>query len=132
MYQYQVSFGDAIKRAYSHYFDFSGRASLSEYWWFALYSFILSIVIMIPLTVIASITYMDPNVMQIIVYIILLPLTLPGLALTVRRLHDTGRGGGWIFIALIPIVGAIILLVFELQPSENGENRFGEMPNLTY
>ena len=57
-----------------------------------------------------------------------LALLLPGLAVGIRRLHDIGRSGWWILIALVPFIGAIVLLVFALQPSE-GPNRFGERPD---
>ena len=50
------------------------------------------------------------------------------LAVQVRRLHDIGRSGWWVFIALVPLVGAIVLFVFDVLPSENGANRYGQEP----
>ena len=55
-------------------------------------------------------------------------LLLPGLAVSVRRLHDTGRSGWWLLIGLIPLAGAIVLLVFVCTDSEPGPNRFGPSP----
>lgn len=128
MYQYQVPFGKAISMAFSSYCDFSGRASRSEYWWFYLFNVIIGFVS----TIVSGILFgLDSFAYYVIPTLASLVLLLPGLGLTVRRLHDTGRGGGWIFISLIPLVGAIILIVFLVQPSENGDNRFGDIPNLT-
>lgn len=60
--------------------------------------------------------------------VVSLAFLLPSIAVTVRRLHDTGRVGWWILIALIPIVGAIVLIVFECQDSEFGANQYGPNP----
>lgn len=51
------------------------------------------------------------------------------LAVSVRRLHDIGKGGGWIFISLVPLIGGIWYLVLMLLPSQPGGNRFGSQPN---
>jgi uncharacterized membrane protein YhaH (DUF805 family) len=59
-----------------------------------------------------------------------LAVLLPGLAVLVRRLHDIGKGGGWIFITLIPLVGFIWMLVLLVTDSE-GDNRFGANPKQT-
>ena len=55
-----------------------------------------------------------------------LALLIPSLAVTVRRLHDIGKGGGWIFISLIPFIGAIWLLILLIMQGELDENRFGK------
>lgn len=57
-----------------------------------------------------------------------LAILLPSLAVSVRRLHDTGRGGGWIFISLVPIIGGIWYFILTVLPSQPGPNRFGEEP----
>jgi len=59
-------------------------------------------------------------------------ILLPALGVTVRRLHDTGRSGWWILIALVPIIGAIALLIFFVQDSDPGTNRFGPPPKTNY
>jgi uncharacterized membrane protein YhaH (DUF805 family) len=61
-------------------------------------------------------------------YIYAFAILIPGLAVTVRRLHDTGHPGWWYFISLIPIVGSIILLVLLATDSDSEENRFGPNP----
>ena len=93
-----------------------GRASRAEFWQFALVNFIITIVLAIIDSIIG---------MTILEVIFSLAVLLPGLGLTVRRLHDTDRSGWWILITLIPIVGAIILIVFLAQQSKPGANRFG-------
>src|SRR4051794_8393565 len=57
-----------------------------------------------------------------------LAVLLPSIAVTVRRLHDTGRSGWWILISLIPIIGGIVLLVFMVLDSEPGVNQYGPNP----
>ena len=136
--QRTVGFGEAIKRAYKNYFNFSGRASLSEYWWFTLYANIVS---MIACSLMMASPFMFKN--QVVdaylplfwsvifgaIFVATIVLNLPGLSLLVRRLHDIGKGGGWIFISFVPFIGGIWLLVLTLQPSEPYANRFGPIPN---
>ena len=57
-----------------------------------------------------------------------LAVFLPGLAVSVRRLHDIGKSGWWLLIALIPIVGAIMLIIWDVREGERGDNRFGPDP----
>ena len=105
-----MSFADAVRSVLSKYVVFAGRARRSEFWWFALFAGIVYIVAGILDAVIGS---------QVIGYLVALALLLPSLAVTVRRLHDTGRSGWWILIGIIPLIGAIVLLVFEVpgQPA---------------
>ncbi|MEO7259715.1 MAG: DUF805 domain-containing protein [Jatrophihabitantaceae bacterium] len=114
-----MSFADAIRTVFSKYATFSGRARRSEFWWFALFLVIVNIVLRI------LDRAMDNPVLGLIVG---LALVLPSLAVTVRRLHDTGRSGWWILIGLIPLIGAIVLLVFECQDSQPGSNKYGPSP----
>ena len=57
--------------------------------------------------------------------VVSLALLLPGLAVSVRRLHDIDRSGWWVLIAFIPIIGLIVLIYWYVQPGTAGENRFG-------
>lgn len=104
-----VGFGEAIKVCFSKYVDFNGRAPRAEFWWFQLFMFILCCI--------PFINFIAPLV-----------LLLPSLAVTWRRLHDIGKGGGWYFLGLIPLVGAIILLVWYCKEGEPHPNRFGPNP----
>lgn len=114
-----MSFIDAVRAALSKYATFSGRSRRSEYWWFALFNFLVSLVG-------AGIDVaIGKNLFQ---FVVALALLLPNLAVLVRRLHDTNRSGWWILIGLIPLVGAIVLIVFAVQDSQPGTNRFGDSP----
>lgn len=124
MYQRQVSFGEAINRAIAqNYCNFSGRSSRSEYWWYVLFTAIISCGV-------SLIFSGNQTTMSIISGIVNLVLLLPGLGLCVRRLHDTNRSGWWILIGFIPVVGWILLIVWFCQDSQRGPNQYGPEPNL--
>jgi uncharacterized membrane protein YhaH (DUF805 family) len=106
-----IGFVDAIKRAFSKYATFTGRASRSEYWWFALFNFIVSLVLSVlfaPLSVLYS-----------------LATLIPAIAIGVRRLHDIGRSGWWLLIGFVPLVGIVVLIVFFVMASEPRQNQYG-------
>lgn len=104
---------------------FKGRANRSEFWLFALVNVALSIVYQILISVLASSTAAT-LVVSIIFCVIALAILVPGLALSVRRMHDIGKGGGWIFISFVPIIGSIWFLVLCIKEGEPAANRFGE------
>lgn len=85
---------------------------------------------MTPYTGYTSVPEPSLNIFGIIMLIYSLAILLPTLGLIWRRLHDIGKAGGWYFIGLIPVVGAIVLIVWFCQASEPTENRFGPVPNL--
>lgn len=99
-----MSFGEAIVSVFSKYAEFSGRARRSEYWYFVLFQILLSAA----LTLVA---YMVPA-LAILGSIASLALFIPSLAVQVRRLHDIGKSGWYIFIVFIPLVGVILLLIW--------------------
>jgi uncharacterized membrane protein YhaH (DUF805 family) len=115
-----MSFSEAISDAFSKYVTFSGRSSRSAYWWFYLFGLLVVIAALIIDYAIG--TY------PIIYVVATLALLLPNLAVLVRRLHDSGHSGWWILIALIPLIGAIVLLVFTLQGSDP-PNQWGNGPD---
>ena len=104
-----------------HYADFEGRARRSEFWWFYLAYMVVSIALLI--------LGEFHLVFEIAWWAFVVLLFLPGLAVSVRRLHDSGRSGWWILINLIPFVGWIVFLVFMLLPSDDEANRYGRSPN---
>lgn len=108
------------------YAVFSGRARRKEYWFFVLFNIIISIV----LAVIDGVTgSFDPEAgMGLLGGIYTLAVLIPGIAVSVRRLHDTERSGWWLLIALVPLIGAIVLLVFMVQDSKPGQNQYGANP----
>ena len=60
-----------------------------------------------------------------------LAILIPSIAVSVRRLHDIDRTGWWVLISLVPLIGAVVLLVFHLQDSTPGRNRYGSNTKLT-
>jgi uncharacterized membrane protein YhaH (DUF805 family) len=108
------------------YADFSGRARRKEYWMFVLFNMIFAIVAMILDNVLGI-------AMEEIGYgplygLYVLAMLIPGLAVAVRRLHDVGKSGWMILISLIPLIGAIWLLVLMVTDSNPGENQYGQNP----
>lgn len=109
-----MTFVEAITTCFNKYCDFNGRASRAEFWWWILFNFIVGFVCGL--------------INQWLGNIASLALLLPNLGVCWRRLHDTGRAGGWWFINFIPLVGWILFIVWAAQPSEPQPNRFGNVP----
>jgi len=106
-----------------NYVGFQGRASRQEYWMFVLVHVIISLIL-------SALSFVESlaNLSAVLAGIYSLFVLLPSLAVGVRRLHDTGRSGWWVFISLIPLVGSIILLVFLCQDSQEADNQYGPNP----
>jgi uncharacterized membrane protein YhaH (DUF805 family) len=132
-----MNFTQAVASGYRKYVGFSGRAARSEYWWWFLYIILSSVLIGFiegalglgtgtvetgdggvsasfaggPLSLIWSLAHL-----------------LPGIAVSIRRLHDLDRSGWWLLIAFVPLVGFIVLIVFYCTKGTSGANRFGPDP----
>jgi uncharacterized membrane protein YhaH (DUF805 family) len=121
---YGIGFGGAVARGFRKYARFAGRASRSEYWWWALFTAVVILVLALPTAVIGVQTSPDggktPGLaavpLLVLVGLFYLAVLVPSLAVTVRRLHDTGYSGWLVLLGLIPSVGGLILLVFALLP----------------
>ncbi|MEO6054340.1 MAG: DUF805 domain-containing protein [Chthoniobacterales bacterium] len=102
------------------YAVFEGRARRKEYWMFVLFNVIIAVVLGL----------LDGMIhgRGIINGLYSLAVLLPGIAVTVRRLHDTDRSGWWLLIGLVPVIGAIVLLVFMVLDGTPGENKYGQNP----
>lgn len=111
-----------------NYANFNGRARRQEYWMFTLFSFLLNLALSIVGVILISISTSLVSVTNIISFVAWAALFLPSLAVAVRRLHDTDRSGWWVLIALVPLIGAIVLLVFACMDSTPGSNQYGENP----
>ncbi len=105
------------------YAVFDGRAQRAEYWYFALFSIIISIVLVIVDGATGS--FNEETGFGLLSGIYTLAILIPTIAVGVRRLHDTNRSGWWILIGLIPIIGFIILIVLFVIDSDQGENQYG-------
>lgn len=101
------------------YAVFSGRARRKEYWMFALFAGIIAVVLAV-IGLVIKFPYL--------VVLFYLAVLLPGLGVSIRRLHDTGRSGWWLFIGIVPVIGGITLLVFTCLDSAPGANAYGPNP----
>lgn len=129
MNQRQLGFGEAINIVLAqNYCNFTGRASRSEYWWWVLFMAILGFVIGFLLGIIGA----SATTVQVIQSLVSLIFLLPGLGVAIRRLHDINKSGWWLFLALIPLVGAIILIIWFCKPSDPGINAYGDEPYVQY
>lgn len=118
-----MDFGEAVKTCFSKYVTFSGRAPRSEYWWFMLFLLLAQLA----LGVLDAMAFGDAQAGPLGM-VFGLAVCLPAISVTVRRLHDIGRSGWWWWLYLLPIIGAIVLLVFACLRSQPGANRFGPNP----
>lgn len=107
------------------YAVFGGRARRMEYWMFALFSIIISIVLSVADNVLS--TTVEPGI-GIISSVYSLAVLIPGLAVSVRRLHDTDRSGWWLLVGLVPCIGVFVILFFMFQPGKPGSNQYGPNP----
>ena len=113
-------------QALKKYAVFGGRSRRMEYWYFVLFNIIVSIVLgVIDGLLGTSGSYAGAGLLSGIYGLAVL---IPSLAVTVRRLHDTDRTGWWILIALVPLIGVIVLLVFALLEGTPGNNQYGPNP----
>jgi uncharacterized membrane protein YhaH (DUF805 family) len=108
------------------YATFSGRARRSEYWFFFL--FYLLIVFGLALVDAMLGTPDDGEGLGLLSGLFVLAMLLPSLAVGVRRLHDIGRSGWWLLVSFVPLIGAIVLLVFAVRDSDPGDNAYGPNP----
>lgn len=116
-----MDFWTAVKTAYSKYVTFKGRAPRSEYWYFVLFCMLVAIV--------ASILDFGLFGHNGVFYLIVTFANfLPSLAVAVRRLHDADRSGWWFLIVFVPLIGAIVLIVWFCMRGTPGVNRFGDDP----
>ncbi len=118
-----MNFSEAITSGFRNYVNFSTRAPRSEYWYWTLF-----VILLIAVTSLIDFAITQGGLFQPVTIIAELALFLPGLAVSVRRLHDRDKSGWFLLLFLIPLVGAIILLVWYCQRGTIGPNRFGPDP----
>ena len=118
-----MTFSEALKTSLvEKYATFSGRATRSEYWYVVLFGYLLALLIVFLGMIIDS-----PELIIGLSTVLSLILLVPGLAVCIRRLHDTGRSGWWYLLVLIPYIGAFaLLIIFCLKSSE--DNKYGPKP----
>ena len=111
---------EAYKKFLQNYAVFTGRTRRADYWWFVLANMIIT-------TVLSAIAGVLPS-LAVLGTVYSLATLVPGIAIVVRRLHDIGKSGWYYLFVLIPLVGAIILLVWLAADSQPGANAYGENP----
>ena len=111
-----MNFIESLQTCYKKFFDFSGRASKSEYWWFQLYNTILYIL-----------TFVFQNDLALLFSILVIANLIPVFAAGVRRVHDSNKSGWWILISFVPIIGSYIIVLL-ITDGSKGKNRFGPKP----
>ena len=116
-----MTMATAIKTVLGKYVTFSGRAGRSEFWYYALFQFVL-------LCVAGVLESIARGLGSVLWSIVILALFLPSLGVTVRRLHDTDRTGWWVLLGIVPIIGTLVLLIFYCSEGTLGPNRYGEDP----
>lgn len=114
-----MDFMTAVKHCFNNYFVIDGRAQRSQYWWYALFTFIVAIVA----------TGLDTVIGFPILYMIFALGTLaPSICVGIRRMHDKDKSGWWLLISFVPIIGILYVLYLFVTPGTAGDNRFGPDP----
>ena len=116
-------FLEALTKKYA---TFEGRARRKEYWTYVLFYFLAIFVLAIVDQVTGTLD--EEAGIGLLSGLFVLATFIPTTAVTVRRLHDTDRSGWWVLINFIPLIGAIVLIVFTVLDSQPGANRFGPNP----
>jgi len=116
-----------------NYASFKGRARRKEYWYFYLINIIISIILpqidkLIHLERTLPLTGFENEKIGALSLFYMFFILIPSLAVQVRRLHDINKSGWWVFIALIPLLGTVILFVMLAEPGNIGANQYGEDP----
>jgi uncharacterized membrane protein YhaH (DUF805 family) len=119
-----MTFQEAVRSGFSNYADFRGRASRSEFWWWQVF-LVLGGIVAAVLDISANTSLVGGSPLETLFWIATI---IPDLAVTVRRLHDTDSSGWWILLALIPLIGMIVLIVWWCLEGSKGDNRFGADP----
>ena len=120
------SFIEAVTTCFKKYATFSGRARRSEYWYFALFIVICQALLSAIGNAILGVP--DDGGTNILQTIFNFAVLIPQISVFWRRMHDIGKKGTWFFLALIPVIGWIIILIWECKDSEPDENEYGMSP----
>jgi len=107
-----------------NYAEFNGRARRTEFWMFALFNAVVTFVLEIIFISSGSWFFL------ILLLLYVFGVLVPGIAVAVRRMHDIGKPGVWVLVALIPFVGGIWLIVLAATPGMVGPNMYGQDPKM--
>ena len=116
-----MSFTESVQSCIAKILSFEGRARRSEYWYFVLFVAIVTSVLNVLLGTYSGIGR-----------VISIALSLATISVGVRRLHDIGKSGWWYLLCLVPFIGWIVLLVWNIKDSQPGDNQYGPNPKGIY
>ena len=119
---------EAVISVLTNWNNFSGRACRSEFWYFILATFLVSTIISI-IEIATGMVDIESSEMGILSWIFTLLLFIPSLSVTARRLQDRGWSGWWQLLYLT-IVGILIIVVLNILPAKEDENKWGRNPLL--
>ncbi len=111
-----MNFTESIQTCYKKFFDFSGRASKSEYWWFQLFQIIIYVL-----------SFLFQGDLALLFSIAVIANLIPIYAAAVRRIHDSNKSGWFVLLSFIPIIGLYVFVLL-IQDGSKGKNRFGAKP----
>ena len=117
-----VDFGTAVKLGFQRCVDFGGRSTRAEYWWWGLFTVVVSQALFIADTLTLGWLGGLPGTLFTLATII------PSLALSVRRLHDINRTGWWLLLLFVLVIGWIVLIVWAIKQGDKGPNKYGPDP----
>ncbi|MAT35645.1 MAG: hypothetical protein CMK06_11005 [Ponticaulis sp.] len=126
-----MGMSEAVALYFKNYFKFHGRSRRAEYWWPALALMLIQIaanLIAATFSALGDIGSLIGGLVMILFWLFSLATIIPGLAVSFRRLHDTERTAWWLLIAFIPLIGAIVLLIFMALEGTKGSNKYGQDP----
>lgn len=130
---------DKIMRPWRHYADFSGRSTRTEFWLFFLMFYLALIVVAgVPIAMVGASNVFEPDaepgmglfLTLIPAGLLVLAAIIPGLAVAVRRLHDSDKSGWLYLLTFIPYIGWIFFLIFGFLPGTRGANSYGDDPRV--
>ena len=126
-----------LKVMRDNYANFNGRARRKEYW---MYTLIFTVLLIALMTIMFSVlSFSDETGIEsgpgvyltvILVIVFLFAHLIPSIALTVRRLHDTGKSGWWYLIVFVPYLGNFVIFIFTLIDGDRGDNKYGSNPKI--
>ncbi len=130
-----MGFMDALTTVFRNkYATFSGRASRSEYWWAYLGYFVIATVLQI-FAIIGGIILIDAGELALLPTLIaivgIVAMIIPTIAVSVRRMHDTGKSGWMLLILIIPCIGFILWIVWMVEDGQAHDNAYGPVPTNT-
>ncbi len=132
----RLGFSEAVVRGLRQFTRFSGRASVAEFWWFALFVVLAWAALYLLAGFVGAASTGTGAVQSIgalllgvslVVLVACVALLVPAISITVRRLHDTGRTGWWALLLPVPLI-AVLVYFFCLLPGNISDNAYGEQP----